>query len=306
MIQELSPPRALLRARFKEERPNLMNRNGVSERIALLRRRLAAVEARESPRVSWPPPERTAEPAAQGLLEGLTQDLARGNLTEILPARPRDVGAAAGFSFALALCAAAVRPGGKVVWIIEDMAADEIGLPYGAGLEALGADSTRLIFARTRSAKETLWAMEEALKSRAAAVIGESWLAPRAYDLTASRRLLLAARRGGGLGLLLPLRACGQAGRMSSAAQLRFEISAPQPPPAPESGGLPLPGPLGWRLRIAKARAGLADADEIDQPAWRHIDFDPDKAAFRYALPQRLPALSSDRPDSARPRRRRL
>jgi protein ImuA len=283
-----------------------MHRNGVSERIALLRQRIAAVEARESPRVSRPSPNRTAAPAARSLLEGPMQDLARGNFTEIIPARPRDAGAAAGFSFTLALCAAAVRPGGRIVWIIEDMAAYEIGLPYGAGLEALGADSTRLIFARTHSAKDTLWAMEEALKSRAAVVIGESWLAPRAYDLTASRRLLLAARRGGGLGLLLLLRACGQAGRMSSAAQLRFEISAPQPPPAPESGGLPLPGPLGWRLRIAKARAGLAASGENDSPAWRHIDFDPDKAAFRYALPQRLPAVSSDGPDSARPRRSSL
>ncbi len=250
-----------------------MTRIGVHERIALLRQRVAALEAQGSPFVPWPQTGAASRPAPD-LFERLAQNLGRGNLAEAAPARPRDAGAAAGFCCALALRAAAARPNAKIVWIVEDMAAREIGLPYGKGLEAAGLDPARLIFARTRGAKETLWAMEEALKSRAAAVVAESWIAPWAYDLTASRRLQLAARRGGGLGLLLLLRACGQAGRMNSAAQMRFEVAAPPPPaPDPESRP-PLPGPLGWRLRIAKARAGFADLGEIDSPTWRDIVFD--------------------------------
>ena len=180
------------------------------------------------------------------------------------------------------------------------MAAHEIGLPYGKGLEALGLDPARLVLVRTRNGAESLWAMEEALKSRAAAIVAESWVAPRAYDLSASRRLLLAARRGGGLGLLLLLRACGEAARLTSAAQLRFEIAAPPPPERTPGQRLPPPGPPAWRLRIAKARAGLPGLGEVDPLAWRDISFDPEKAVFHHAFSERVPAPPADRPDLAR------
>jgi protein ImuA len=142
--------------------------------------------------------------------------------------------------------------------------------------------------------------MEEALKSRAVAIIAESWIAPHAYDLTASRRLLLTARRGGGVGLLLLLRASGAAARLTSAAPLRFEVAALPPPIAPPGRETPLPGPPGWRLRIAKARAGLFGSGEVDPLAWRDVLFDSDKAVFRHAFSERLPAFAADRPDFAR------
>jgi protein ImuA len=194
----------------------------------------------------------------------------------------------------------AVAPrGAGAVWIAEDIAAQEIGLPYAKGLEALGLDPARLIVARTRNAQETLWTMEEALKRRIGAVVAESWIAPGAYGLAASRRLALAARGGGGLGLLLLLRAAGQGGRLASAAQLRFEVAAP-PPPRPAPGcGPPLPGPLGWRLRLLKARLAAACPGALDTPEWREIFFDPERGAFRHAFPQRLPAEACDRPDPA-------
>jgi protein ImuA len=166
------------------------------------------------------------------------------------------------------------------------------------------------VFVKTRSPRETLWAMEEALKSRAVAIVAESWIAPRAYDLTASRRLLLTARRGGGLGLLLLPRASGEAARLTTAAPLRFEVAA-SPPLAitPPGQATPLPGPMGWRLRIVKARAGLLGSGEIDPLAWRvltwrDIVFGSDKAVF-HAFPERLPALAVDRPDFARARSER-
>ncbi len=281
-----------------------MMRNSVSERILFLRRRIAAIEAQGA----GAPAERelasfSAFPPRDSL-ECLSQNFSRGGLNEIVPARPRDCGAAAGFACALALRASAERPRAGAVWISEDMAAREIGLPYGKGLEALGLDLSRLIFVRTRGPSETLWAMEEALKSRAAAVVAESWIAPRAYDLSASRRLLLAARRGGGSALLLLLRLCGEAGKLNSAAQLRFEIAA-RPPPLSKAPGqrppLETPGPLGWRLRVVKARAGFFSA--FDPLAWRDISFDPEKTAFRHALSERVPAPAADRPDFAPARR---
>ncbi len=281
-----------------------MTRNGVSERIVFLRRRVA-IEARETPGggpLSALAQTNPRQPVfGQDYFERLLQNLGPGSLSEIVPACPRDVGAAAGFTCALALRAAAARPRAGVVWIAEDMAEREIGLPYGKGLEAQGLDPARLVFVKTRGPSETLWAMEEALKSRAVAIIAESWIAPRAYDLTASRRLLLTARRGGGLGLLLLLRASGAAARLTSAAPLRFEVAALPPPIlSPPGRGAPLPGPPGWRLRIAKARAGLFGLGEVDPLAWRDVLFDSDKAMFRHAFSERLPAFAADRPDFAR------
>ncbi len=306
---------------------NSMTRNGVGERIVLLRRRIATIEAREAPghcpagALARTSPRQISE---QDPFERLLRNLGSVSLCEIIPAHPRAAGAAAGFICALALRAAAARPGAGVVWIAEDMAAREIGLPYGKGLEARGFDPARLVFVTTRSPRETLWAMEEALKSRAVAIVAESWIAPRAYDLTASRRLLLTARRGGGLGLLLLPRASGEAARLTTAAPLRFEVAALPPPAAAAEWGepppptaerepppiaapgqaTPLPGPMGWRLRIVKARAGLLGPGEIDPLAWRvltwrDIVFGSDKAMFQHAFPERLPAFAVDRPDFA-------
>ncbi len=280
-----------------------MTRNGVCERILFLRRRIAAIEARGGGFVSAANrkgPASFAETSAQNPFELLLQNLPPGSLSEAVPARPRDAAAAAGFTCALALRASAGRPRSSAVWISEDMAAREIGLPYGRGLEAMGLDPARLIFVRTRGPAESLWAMEEALKSRAAAIVAESWITPRAYDLSASRRLALAARRGGGFGLLLLLRACGEAARLTSAAQLRFEIAA-QPPLSAQTSGrraqsLETPGPPGWRLRIAKARAGLPGIGDVDPLVWRDISFDSEKAVF-HAFSERVPAPAADRPD---------
>jgi hypothetical protein len=125
---------------------------------------------------------------------------------------------------------------------------------------------------------------------------------------------LLASRRGGGLGLLLLLRAAGEGARLSSAAPLRFEVAAApfaRAGPALAAAGrrLPLPGPLTWRLRVVKARAGLFGAlGDFDPLRWRHIAFDSEKAVFRHAFPDAffgcVPAASVDRPDSKTQERR--
>lgn len=274
-----------------------------SDRIASLRRRIAAIEggtesaperlsnfvvacvARDdgarhaSLKARGPAPPLDREPSGSRLesaLERLLQNLAGDGFAEIVPSRARDGAGAAGFAFALALRAVAARPAGRLVWISEDMAAREIGLPYGKGLEAAGLDPRRIILARTRNGAETLWATEEALRSPAAVVVAETWTTPHAYGLAVSRRLLLAQRRGGGLGLLLLLRAAGATGRLASAAPLRFEVrSAPPERAAPENIPPSTPGALAWRLRLAKARSGLAGRflGEIDPQLWRDVAF---------------------------------
>lgn len=277
-----------------------MSQRGVSERVSFLRRRIAALEAREgaaaAPRVSM------AEKAA-GFLAPLLS--ARGSLSEILPARPPDAPAATVFALALARAARRARGGGALLFIVEDLAAREFGLPYGRGLAAAGTDLAHVALIRARRPRETLAAMEEALKSGAcAAVVAESFLDARLYDLAASRRLLLAARRGGALGVLAPLGAPA----LSSAAELRVEIAAPPPPLARAFSARPPlapEAPFLWRLRVAKARAGLlGPPGEIDPAHWRDIAFDPEQAAFHHAFPERLPAETVDRPAAAPPERR--
>jgi protein ImuA len=279
-----------------------MSLGGVSERICLLRARIAAIEA-----------DGRAPPSAPAFGADRLDALfgaGRATLSEIFPARASDAPAAAAFAFAMALRARAARGGGAVVFIVEDFSAQEFGLPYGRGLAAAGLDLPLFALIRTRRPRETLWAMEEALKSPAcAAVVVETFLNARLYDLSASRRLLLAARRGGALGLVASLAPPKgmEAARFYSAAELRVEVAA-APPGAAQgfaSRGPPLSplAPFRWRLRLLKARAGRWG--EIDPAQWREIAFDPERTVFRHAFPERLPFEASDRPAAADPQRRR-
>lgn len=81
-----------------------------------------------------------------------------------------------------------------IVWCAPEPAIAETGLLHGPGLVRLGLDPARLVLVRARTRLETLWAMEESLKSRSlAGVVG---LVADA-DLTEARRLALAAEAGG-------------------------------------------------------------------------------------------------------------
>ena len=104
-----------------------MSQGGVSERIGFLRRRIAAIEARDAGAPArWfePPPAR--KEASRDPADRLLDALGAGSLGEIIPTRPRDAPAAAAFALALAARGAAARPSGSVVWIVEDMVAREI------------------------------------------------------------------------------------------------------------------------------------------------------------------------------------
>ncbi len=94
-------------------------------------------------------------------------------------------------SFAAALCGASKGP---VLWITAR--SGEILCPQGlAGF----FDPGRLIVVACAWPRDVLWTAEEALRSGAAPVV----IAECAPDLTASRRLQLAAEAGDGIGLCL-------------------------------------------------------------------------------------------------------
>ncbi len=279
----------------------LVPHNGSSDHASLLRSAIARIEGRggqDAPGCGRRLPVRLGEKLA--LDRALGGGLGGGTLSEILPASPGDMAAACGFMLALALRLVGFDgPCPRtLIWIIEDFAALEQGAPYGPGLLWLGLAPENLVLVRVPRGQEALWALETALKARGTIVIGELWAQHRLYDLTASRRLALAARASGSPGLILHGRA---GGAPASAAATRLEIaglsSAKEACAAHRLplSGLPLPGPPAWAVRVAKARAG-PQASAHD-PERRHlIVWNKAKGCFCDALPVSSSPVSAHRP----------
>ena len=172
--------------------------------------------------------------------------LALGCLHELAPATPLHLGAAAGFAVMLAARAATRK---HTLWIQPDFAGTEAGMLYGPGLAALGLPMQRLIVLRVARPADALWAMEEGLKScMLSCVIAELTEDGAAADLTATRRLALAARDGGGLGFLMRHRVSPE----PSAAATRWDIAAAASTPD-AFGGL---GRAAFTLSLVKNRRG--------------------------------------------------
>ena len=145
---------------------------------------------------------------------------------------------------------------------------------------------------------DVLWAMEEALRCRAlACVVAEMTGQGEAADLTATRRLALAAREGAGslgpgaqnsgLGLLIRHKVTS----LPSAAATRWEIA----------GALSRPDALGARCGgLGRARFDLSLRKNRRGPSGRWIiEWDHHERAFQPALPVGVAATALDRPDRA-------
>jgi hypothetical protein len=177
---------------------------------------------------------------------------------------------------------------------------------------------SRLVFVHAPDAALAFWAMEEALKCGApAAVVGEIWNL-KGYSLAASRHLSLAARKGKVPALLILASAYGQAERLSSAAETRFEIAAAPSAKTPAAAGPDLPGPFACGARLIKARLARAgpegpfqafDAGRVIRLEWRSQDMTFKDMTFRdmgvddQAISLPLAAASGDRSRAAARRR---
>ena len=288
-----------------------MSRVGRSERLDELRDTIARIEGDAPARFDDVRPARPRVALGHDLAldAALRGGLGRGALHEIVAAAPGDAGAASGFALALAV-RFAIEGGAPVIWILEDEARAESGAPYAPGLSEHGMSPDRLIVVGTANGADSLWAMEEALKCRAVgAVVADLWRT-RSYDLTASRRLVLAARANGTTGLLVPAGAAGAAPLLASAAHTRFEVRAAPGAPVQAAGGRPLPGRAAWSVRLARVRTGPRtghdgqvdggieggigadlDRDKLWPLAWDH-----EKAWFCDALPFPLASNVTHRP----------
>ncbi len=215
------------------------------------------------------PPLPTGAAAVDAALGG---GLARAALHEVAAVRPGDPAAAIGF--ALGLAARAAAAGGRVLWIVEAAAGREAGGLYGPGLDGFGLPARRLVVLAVRRPVDALWAMEEGLKTAGLAAVVAELLDGAAADLTASRRLSLAAGAGGGLGLIVAHRG----GPGPSAAASRWRAGAAAGPPD-RHGGL---GPPAVALALTRNRRGPCGAFTIEWDS--HAGRFADLAAARPAL----------------------
>ncbi len=178
--------------------------------------------------------------------------LARGALHELIAERPGDAGAATAFCATLLGRLIGNRDekwNKAVLWCLQDRATDA-GDIYPPGLARLRLDASRLIAVRTRRDTDTLWAMEEGLRCAGlAAVVGEVMSA----DLTASRRLQLAAEASGVTALLVRP---ASAAPGTSAATTRWCIGAAPSWPYGWAGLLDEPGAECWHTTLFRCRGG--------------------------------------------------
>ncbi len=258
----------------------------MSPDLLALRERLARLESGAGARAGASFPLGGAPGEADGLLA-----LARGALHEVVAPGSADAAAAAGFALGLALRAAAGRP---LLWARQDFIDGEAGLLSGMGLAAFGLDPAALVAVRARDATGVLRALAEGGRSPAlGAAIGEIWGDPPVLDLTASRRLSLAARSSGVTLILLRLAAAPA----PSAAETRFEARA-----APSSSlEANAPGAPAFAVTLLRQRAGIPGR------RW-HLEWDRDHRTFRpiaigasraAPLPRPVAPLPAGRQDGA-------
>jgi protein ImuA len=223
--------------------------------LAALRRRLAAIEPANASFAQTRPTG-----PGEGPLRCCGPLVLAGALHEVAAARESETAAATAFVLPLAAFAAQAR---STLWIAEDMALAESGVPYGGGLDAFGLAPERLVRVAVAHARDVLWVMEEALRCRAVgAVIGEIRGGGGRGDvgLTASRRLSLAAGRESAAAFLLRTAPV----REPVAAATRWIAGAA--PSVPDACDL---GPPRLNVRLTRNRQGRPGAWLLE---WNRAD----------------------------------
>ena len=214
----------------------------------------AGSDASGAPR-PWRTPWRTGFDALDAALPAA--GLAPGGVHEAAGAGAADRPAALAF-----LAALLVRLGrrGPVPVCQGPGGVARLGRLYGPGWRDLGLEPADLLVVETRCERDALWAMEESLRSgAAAAVLGET----ERLAFVSGRRLALAAREGGTP--LLLLRGDGLDG--ASAAFSRWRVTALPPERADPFDATSFDaGPPRWRLELLRCRGGRPATCDV-QPA---------------------------------------
>lgn len=239
------------------------------------------------------PQQPGGDPAADGEADGLDAVFAGGlpdrGLVEIRNSQTRDMGAASGFSLALAAIRQEQAGAGATLWISQALALAEAGAPYAPGLMRHGLDPSRFLLARPRTVPDALWMAEAALGVSAfSAVILEIRGNPECFGLTESRRLQLRAQANGTL--LLLLRQAGEEEASSARCRLRVDPAPAVERPLPD--GSTLEDSIGNpAFLVTPEKSKLAD------PVGILLEWNPDDRRFRRLQPRLEPRSAAPRPE---------
>lgn len=145
--------------------------------------------------------------------------LERATLHEVF-ASADDAGAGTAFALLLGLLGCSDKP---IMWVREARCRSLSGRLYPPGLAELGARPEKLFLVETADARATLRAAADIVRcGEVGTAIIEQWGRAAMFDLTASRRLVLAAERSGVTALLLRIDATPE----PSAARTRWSVAA--------------------------------------------------------------------------------
>lgn len=216
-----------------------------------------------------------------------------GVLHEIFTDQQRHSGAVLGFALGLARSLLGGRRQ-ALIYLQLVNEAQELGLPYGIGLNSFGIDPSRIVIGRIDTVPELLWTMEEAIACRAVAgVIADIAGHPRILDFTVSRRLSMRAAAAGTSAFLVRY-GCE---REASAARLRWRVS-PALSGEAEFDAL-APGPPRFTVEIEKRRLGSKTQRAEGKSMileWTENGFVSVGSPVRQVFPIRTAAAPSSRP----------
>lgn len=180
--------------------------------------------------------------------------LAGDALHEVFAENPGAHMAATGFALAMAL--RATQKQRPIIWIEEETATSEYGGLYPPGLHAFGIAPHRLLIVRCPNAQDVLKAANDVLEAGTggkashlvSGIVASITGQPKCLDLTASRRLLLAAETAQLPIILLRSHRTG----VQSAAVSRWRVA-----PAPSrSSGANAPGKPAFLAVLERNRHG--------------------------------------------------
>jgi len=212
--------------------------------------------------------------------------LARGRVHELFPAEADDGPSATGFAAMIAL--RAVGRDSPIFWLRSDEAGRRGGHLHAPGLIELGGDPGALVLGQAPDAKALLRCAADAARCPGLkALIVECWGKCPELDLTASRRLALAAEQSGVTLFLLRL----EAEPLPSSADTRWSVSAAASRPLEADS----PGPPMFEIELLRRRAGPSGM------RWR-LEWDRDQIIFREpAYPGAVVSFPAGRPVAADP-----
>ncbi|MGC1469213.1 MAG: hypothetical protein WA793_07505 [Sphingorhabdus sp.] len=220
--------------------------------------------------------------------------LAYGRVHELYAAQGEDVPAAAGFALALLTAMAGLEAGDgrAALWLRSRRAVRQAGVVQANGWTELGGQPGDCIFAMIADAKDLLKAAVDGLRSGAlGAVVVETQGNLPELDLTASRRLALAAEKSGTTLFLLR----SEAEPVPSAAETRWQVAAAPSRALPANA----PGTPVFDIELLRQRAGPSGLSwQLECNRDRRIFTEAAAAGALVSLPARgSPAAAGAEPD---------